>query len=539
MPNSKVIICKNIKIDRQYVNVLNYSESQMIDLCYQDGVCINYANDFSFIRTGEPIKVPFNYEECEKAEYIAFQNPSYSNKWFFAWIDEIKWINEHTTQISYTIDSFSTFFQNVNIKPCFVVREHVADDTIGLHRVPENLNVGDLICDGAIESPSGFALDDITNMCVGVACNYNPYDETESTDPVIYNKNVFATPIYFFSATTTEALKRDISVFIECCSESNHIDDIKEFFYFPQYLLGDYDLPAKPIVTDSGRTGKFFYFPESFSLMYSTELFTKRQTFSDFVPKNNKVKCYPYNFLQVSNNVGNIKNYKFEDFDSPVSGKVQFRLDCTISVGCSGRIYPMNYKGKLYELTEQIPLAKFPTINWASDSYTNWLTEQSNNSVARSIVSGKPSQILGSAIGKRFGETFSGIATDIVESIGGFDLNDLIPTDIEGRNTGDVNFLDGGNTFTAYRLRCRTENLKIIDSYFSRFGYKINETKTPNLSHRQNFNYVEIGSSECIGYGNGVPSKHMENINNAFRRGVTIWKNHSNLGNYSVSNNII
>ena len=133
----------------------------------------------------------------------------------------------------------------------------------------------------------------------------------------------------------------------------------------------------------------------------------------------------------------------------------------------------------------------------------------------------------------------SAIAGNVASSIGNVREQEMKEEIVAGSNTADVNFLNGDSGFSAYRLRCRTENLKIIDSYFSRFGYKINETKTPNLSHRQNFNYVEIGSSECIGYGNGVPSKHMENINNAFRKGVTIWKNHSNLGNYSVSNNII
>jgi len=30
----------------------------------------------------------------------------------------------------------------------------------------------------------------------------------------------------------------------------------------------------------------------------------------------------------------------------------------------------------------------------------------------------------------------------------------------------------------------------------------------------------------------------MEEINNACRKGVTIWHNHANIGNYNLSNNI-
>ena len=73
---------------------------------------------------------------------------------------------------------------------------------------------------------------------------------------------------------------------------------------------------------------------------------------------------------------------------------------------------------------------------------------------------------------------------------------------------------------------------------FHVFGYATNRVKIPNITGRQNFNYIEIGSSEEIGYGS-VPSNFMDNINKACRRGVTIWHNHTNLGEYNISNNII
>lgn len=73
----------------------------------------------------------------------------------------------------------------------------------------------------------------------------------------------------------------------------------------------------------------------------------------------------------------------------------------------------------------------------------------------------------------------------------------------------------------------------LIDS-----GYKINETKIPNITGRTYWNYVEIGSSEEIGHGN-LPNKYLEEINNIFRKGVTIWHNHANIGNYSLNNTIV
>ena len=34
--NSEIYLVKNIKMDRNYINVLSYSENQMLDLCRQN-----------------------------------------------------------------------------------------------------------------------------------------------------------------------------------------------------------------------------------------------------------------------------------------------------------------------------------------------------------------------------------------------------------------------------------------------------------------------------------------------------------------------
>ena len=89
-----------------------------------------------------------------------------------------------------------------------------------------------------------------------------------------------------------------------------------------------------------------------------------------------------------------------------------------------------------------------------------------------------------------------------------------------------------------HKLKVKTECLKIIDDYFTRFGYAVKSLAMPNLTGRTYWNYVEIGANEVIGNGD-VPTQFMEIINSACRRGVTIWHNHANLGNYSLDNKII
>lgn len=167
MRNSKIILCHNINLDRDYVNVLDYTENQMLTLCNENKVA--ESNTFSFIRQSRNrIATSFDYSTALQANYIAFQNPDYSNKWFFAFVDDVIWKGENNTEIVFTVDSWSTWFCETTIKSCFVSREHVNDDTIGLHTVPENLDVGEMISDNKQEIQMG------NSVKIAVLSNYLP-----------------------------------------------------------------------------------------------------------------------------------------------------------------------------------------------------------------------------------------------------------------------------------------------------------------------------------------------------------------------------
>ena len=125
----------------------------------------------------------------------------------------------------------------------------------------------------------------------------------------------------------------------------------------------------------------------------------------------------------------------------------------------------------------------------------------------------------------------------LANSIGKFYSATLLPNIRGGQNTGDVTWATGRTLYTFRQMRIKTENLKVIDDYFTRFGYKIDKIEMPNIKGRKYWNYVEIGSAEEIGYGE-VPSRFMDIINNACRRGETIWHNHSDIGNFNLDNSI-
>lgn len=117
--NSEIILSKNIKLDKEYNNVLSYSHSDMLALLKSETHLVSWQKNYSFLRHTEAIYVQVEYEKVAECNYMAFQNPNYSNRWFFAFIDDIKYEGEKNVQIYYTIDAWTTFFRRLDTEPMF------------------------------------------------------------------------------------------------------------------------------------------------------------------------------------------------------------------------------------------------------------------------------------------------------------------------------------------------------------------------------------------------------------------------------------
>lgn len=142
--NSKIILCKNINIDKEYINVMNYTEEQLLNLITSNDHLVARSDTYSFIRASENrISTGFTYAEVLQSNYMAFQNPDYSGKWFFAWIEDAIYKGDNNTIIEFKIDAWSTWFNNLTLGNSFIIREHVADDTPGKHLIPEDVDTGD------------------------------------------------------------------------------------------------------------------------------------------------------------------------------------------------------------------------------------------------------------------------------------------------------------------------------------------------------------------------------------------------------------
>ena len=542
--NSKILLVKNIHIDRQYTNVLSYSEAQMLELCQANLVA--QADKYSFLRPTGSIMAGFTYAQCLQANYIAFQNPDYSNKWFFAWIDDVIYKGDKNTEITFTVDAWSTWFDKWKKKTCFINRQHVNDDTIGLHTIPENLDVGEVVQESITED---IAYGNDFGYWIAVASNWKIKDGssgdeilesdkgTQYAGITVYDNTVFGTQLFFFHITDLSSFK-DLVLLLLRTNADGHIEDVQNIFILPDVAIDQSKLQSHSakVISDENT---FSFYTMSYDMSpekFNTEI-NKITSFSDYTPKNNKCFVYPYNYLFVSNNQGSNNIYKYEDFNTE---KCIFENQFSIAIGGSGRIVPKNYKGMATNDDEALALGKYPTCAWSSDAFTNWLTQNSvNMAVSLGLTAGAIAGTIatGGATAPALAGAVMSVAGNIGNTIGQFYQASLLPNINGGQANGDIIWACNRNMFSFRQMRVKTEYLKIIDDFFTRFGYAIKSLEIPNITGRKYWNYVEIGASEEIGYGE-VPAKYMDTINNACRRGVTIWHNHNNVGNYNLNNTI-
>lgn len=563
--DSKIILASGIKLDSDYKNVLSYTQQQMLDLVSTNAVASN--NTYSFIREDKNVvQCNFQYSQVCNANYMAFQNIDYNNRWFFAFIRDIIFVNNNTVNIVFDTDVWSTFYSSLTINKCFVDREHVNDDTIGLHTVPENISTGDMVCESETYDTS---LSGEISYYVGVYSDWLPvnsggtaatqkagtqYDGVAIYDGVVGGHSLLMFKLYVDSnrpfstydqndhwdAHTPDLI--DLKDYIATCNADGHIEDVKDLFIVPDALFtGTSDeatiIDCSRVIGDPVFARRFMYYvsKQSFDPDTYTVNIPKVHSFTGITGiTNNKIYCYPYNYLLVTNNQGNQNIYKYEYFSD--SENATFTTQLAVSIGVSGRVVPTNYQGQSVNNDESLSLGKYPTCGWTADSYTNWLTQQSINMPTKlaTMAGGIGASI---AIGNPLGAGLiaGGGALSLLNE---FRAESLKPNIEGGGNTADIVCSTKNNTFVYKCMRCKVEDLKIINDYFNRFGYKISETKTPNLTGRTYWNYIKIGNNDVMASGN-IQTKFLDKINDIARAGTTVWHNHANIGNFSLTNSIV
>lgn len=508
---------------------------------YMASNIIKTYTNVSYQRDTSTFRCPAHIDSIRTCNYMMYQNSAYSNKWFYCFIEKMTYVNDNMTDVEFKVDPIQTFMFDFETQPSFIEREHTNDDTVGANLLPENLELGEYVANGAnskgiigFGGPNRYML----------RTSYYP-DGT-----VMIGSNIDGIPAgggligFMYWQQMQNAIQR--------ISAAGHLEDIKEAFIIPDDL-SRLEPTSNQYWSVQGNSDENLWWKwnGTTSPYFLRGVYARPNTIDGYSPRNKKLLTAPFQFLMLTNNNGSVTSLNYEYFSNPSSFVLEAKG--TICVGGSAIVYPENYKHVEKNYNEAISQGKFPTLSWSGDAYTNWLTQNAVNlnlgvigdtlNLATGIgATGQRNDVGFSRQGTNYipqsnAGNFINFGMSIADKVANIYQHSICPQTVRGNtNCGDVLTSDKSNSVYVIKMSIRSEFAQIIDSYFDAYGYSINKIKKPNYAHRQNWWYTKTIGVYIKG---NIPNEYMNEIKNAYNNGITYWRNPSNFMNYSVSNGIV
>ena len=513
-------------------------------------------DDYSYIRQDSVIRVGAHIDSLLQYNYVMYRNENYTNKWFYAFIVKMEYLNDNCTAVYIKTDVWQTWQFDITFRKCFVEREHVENDNFGLHTIPENLETGEYVCCRHSNWTYGTMADDlmvafqVTKTDLGSG-NVAPEGVKRVYGGVPQGCTVFGVPLnddyigemsfiigLYDAAGQGNAI---VSMFITSASAAPWED---------KKGTGAFANLHTQVPTDS-----WFSWGDNNPINVYSE-----NDFQGYVPHNNKVMISPYRYFHISNNLGADVSYAYEEFD----GIPQFYKQGVFSPSTSVVLSPMNSLKSSTSNNQQLCIDEavhggvLPQISWNSDYYLNWEAVNAKNIEIQAGLAtadfgvGVFQNMMGGIMGNYAdlnndtagylnassgASGITGLASNIANTMQQVRQARMTPPQAKGNtNAGDIVFSASRYRMDFYCMSIKREYAEIIDQYFDQVGYKVNAVKVPNITGRRNWNYVKCIDANILG---DIPQSDMNEIKSYFNRGITIWHNPATFLDYSQDNSIV
>lgn len=506
-PNTNIKLLHNVPLDTSYDHTI-YFASASAQYNYFASLVKYNLTEYTYQRVKKGLaRVGKCADDIYDCNYMMFQNTAFGNKWFYAYIKSVEYVNNETSEIEFEIDDMQTWWFDFTIDQCFVEREHSVADTLFGNLIDENLEIGDY---EMIWSNSY----DMNEQAIALMASLD--DNLDPPDGNMY-ANVY-TPLEVSVAipATVSAGRGLTDPYVQAGREDA--------------IVGMYQFPAK-----FGMAG----------VNYDSISITMRDYVGGgYTPKNKKLLSYPFNMCVLTNHHGDTAELRWEQWDSAHRGEFEV-AGCGMGTP-SALIYPLYYRGfsAVGDWDSGISYNHFPTVPFAGDAFKAYWAQNKTSETAKAL--GVSAGAFGTA-----GLLAAGVLTGPVgiAAAGGAILaggktigNALakrqdakrVPPQVHGQMTSD--YLSAGmnnNYFQIQQIAIREPFARVIDDYFTKFGYATHRVKVPNTHSRPHWNYVQTVSATITG---SIPADSAKHITQILDAGITFWKNGSEIGNYSLDN---
>lgn len=520
-PMSSVDICSGVRLTPEYTHTIWFS-SASAQWAYFAGKTVKSYQNYTYVRKSWSLKVDATMNEAVKWSYLFFTN---GGKIWYYFITNIEYINDNTVELFLEMDVMQSYMFDYQLLDCFVEREHAAVDPIGGNLVDEGLDVGEYVSIADKEV-------DLNDYLIMILATGQPGVAADTEGEIVLSlgskyDNVFCgLGVYCVSIDNATNLQ----TILNKLDDKGKTDMIIAMWMYPGELIKR-GATVNNVTTVEG------------SVTFTEALTRNTALDGSYIPRNNKLFCYPYNFLYLTNNTGAAAVYHYERFSDPTNPN--FKVAGSVSPDGCVRMYPLNYKGTQNNFESGLTLGSFPTCAWDSDVYKMWLAQNQNSldvagatSVIKAAV-GVGAAAVGFAAGK-IPAGLGGIATAYSGGVGIAELlaqradKSIQPDEAKGNYSSTVNMAAGFQTFTI-RKKCITrQQAAILDEFFDMYGYKTLTVKKPNRHCRENWTYTKTRECQIAG---DICTEDKLKIESVYNKGVTFWANGDSIGDYSLSNN--
>ena len=532
-PNTVIKLCSDVPLENTYEHTIYFEDAAAQQAYFSSKAKRNFTAQ-TFQRTDRltcRLQVPIG--DVYDCNYMMFQNSSFSNKWFYAFITKVGYVNNEVTEITYEIDEWQTWLFDYTLQECYIERQHTETDEIGQNIVPEPVALGEYVFNKQTETDKYKALQ-FTNLTNGtdyseLAVMIAIIDIRETTSAGRFYDGVYGgAKLWAFRTSDLSGIN----------------DKISEYIQSPDSIISIYMLPIAAIrqsIPETSGGAVIANNARGEQGIYEGTALTGTERLDGYLPKNKKLYTYPYNYFHVDNSNRASLSLRYEFFKDLTPF---LKSANTITLPVKVALWPARYKNVSEDqaytefatplLTESIELSDFPMCSWNVDTYKAWVAQNSVplalNSVA-SLGQTAISATYSTNPGASLASGAIGTAANVLSQA----YSASIAADMcKGSfNNGGVNCAIRKQTFFGGRVSITGDMAKRIDDFFEFFGYQINEAAVPNLIARPHWTYIKLGT--CVTTGS-VPNDSMSKITEIYKAGITVWRNGSEVGNYSLDN---
>ena len=571
-------VLKSIPWDSTYRNVfLPSSEAnQYTEITQNNAMIVASFTAQSYSRvSNNVVRIQSSADVLKNCNYLIIENGSGfgRNKKFYCFINNVEYVNVNTCDVTFEIDYFQTYLYDFVFEDSFIEREHSESDEIGDNLEPESIDTGELIVQNInthtypLYTSYVQATSPVWYCVVAYVPNYNNtnttyvilnggvvdtvqqnYPPSDQCAPLVRNGTI--SPICFLSFAFPAS---DIS------SNTNLLVRIvNKIVYTNGQVIDIYLIPSEVFIDNfQSSVINVHQFtitrPTTFKSALSNETYTNIA--------NKKLYQYPFCKLIVTNNNGQTAEYRWEDFKSGKTNAA-FGVISGLQPEPILNCYPAQYRGLNADYENSLYFDAFPTVSWSEDSFTKfWAQNKANLGMSLLGTGISTALMLGTGGMSKAVESGAGEANkDVVGAVSGRQgftlgmsasrLTSMAGQVMKAVDTPDSAHIQNNSSlimglqnrmgFTAYCLGLSASRAKIIDDYFTMYGYACNRVKQPSYKgahRRKHFNYEKFNGCNLqaqTGAGRGLPAEAQKILEKIFDSGVTVWYAFNEIGDYET-----